>query len=136
VSGQLHAPVVLPPGKEPTVPVEKGARWPHSRSGRPGEAKWNLRKKIYASTLSWWQLALKTAVCFRAAARHCVRSYKCPCIVSQFARQPSKYTSVSFGRVVYRRKWQQSLYPVDKSNVYSTDTHIRIYLTNDTDVTP
>ena len=59
MSGQFHAPVALSPGKEPPVPVEQGARWPHSRSGRSGEAKGNLRKKIYASTLSLWQSGLR-----------------------------------------------------------------------------
>jgi len=28
VSGQLHAPAALPPGKEPLVPVEYEAGWP------------------------------------------------------------------------------------------------------------
>jgi len=27
VSGQLHAPAALPPGKEPMVPIGWGARW-------------------------------------------------------------------------------------------------------------
>jgi hypothetical protein len=27
VSGQLHAPAALPPGKEPLVPIEQEARW-------------------------------------------------------------------------------------------------------------
>jgi hypothetical protein len=34
VSGQLHAPATLPPGKEPLVPTG-----PQNRSGRGGEEK-------------------------------------------------------------------------------------------------
>jgi len=38
VSGQLHAPATLPPGKEPLVPIGLEAECAQSRSGR-GEEK-------------------------------------------------------------------------------------------------
>jgi hypothetical protein len=39
VSGQLHAPAALPPGKKPVVPIESRLGGPQSRSGRGGEEK-------------------------------------------------------------------------------------------------
>jgi hypothetical protein len=39
VSGQLHAPAALPPGKEPLVPIGWGLGGPQSRSGRGGVGK-------------------------------------------------------------------------------------------------
>jgi hypothetical protein len=39
VSGQLHAPAALPPGKEPLVPIGYEAGWAQSQSGRGGEEK-------------------------------------------------------------------------------------------------
>jgi hypothetical protein len=39
VSGQLHAPAALPPGKEPWYPLVRRLAGPHSRSGRGGEEK-------------------------------------------------------------------------------------------------
>jgi len=39
MSGQLHAPVALPPGKEPQVPLGKRLGGPLSRSGGGGEEK-------------------------------------------------------------------------------------------------
>jgi hypothetical protein len=39
VSGQLHAPAALPPGKEPFVPIGYEAGWPQSLSGRGDEEK-------------------------------------------------------------------------------------------------
>jgi hypothetical protein len=41
VSGQLHAPAALPPGKEPLVwyPLDRRLGGPQSRSGRDGEEK-------------------------------------------------------------------------------------------------
>jgi hypothetical protein len=39
VYGQLHAPAVLPPGKEPLVSIGRGLGGPRSRSGRGGEEK-------------------------------------------------------------------------------------------------
>jgi hypothetical protein len=39
VSGQLHAPAALPPGKEPLVPIGWRLGVPQSRSGRCGEEK-------------------------------------------------------------------------------------------------
>jgi hypothetical protein len=39
VSGQLHVPAALPPGKEPPVPIGYEGGWPQSRSGRGGEEK-------------------------------------------------------------------------------------------------
>jgi hypothetical protein len=44
VSGQLHAPVALPPGKEPSVPVRYGTGW----APKPAWTTW--RKKNLAST--------------------------------------------------------------------------------------
>jgi hypothetical protein len=37
VSGQLHAPAALPPGKKPPVPTEQEAGWPQGRAGRCGK---------------------------------------------------------------------------------------------------
>jgi hypothetical protein len=39
VSGQLHAPTALPPGKEPPYPLDKRLGGPQSRSGRYGEER-------------------------------------------------------------------------------------------------
>jgi hypothetical protein len=39
VSGQLHAPAALPPGKEPQFPLDRRLGGPKSRSGRGGEEK-------------------------------------------------------------------------------------------------
>jgi hypothetical protein len=39
VSGQLHAPAALPPGKEPRHPLGRRLGGPQSRSGRGGEEK-------------------------------------------------------------------------------------------------
>jgi hypothetical protein len=39
VSGQLHAPVTLPPGKQPWYPLYRGLGGPHSRSEHYGEEK-------------------------------------------------------------------------------------------------
>jgi hypothetical protein len=39
VSGQLHPPAALAPGKEPLVPIGQEAGWATSRSGRGGEEK-------------------------------------------------------------------------------------------------
>jgi hypothetical protein len=39
VSGQLHAPAALPPGKEPLVPTVQEAGWAQSRPQHGGEEK-------------------------------------------------------------------------------------------------
>jgi hypothetical protein len=39
VSGQLHAPAALPPGKSPWYPLDRRLCGPQSRSGRGGEEK-------------------------------------------------------------------------------------------------
>jgi hypothetical protein len=39
VSGQLHAPAALPPGKEPWYPLDRKAGGPQRRSGRGDEEK-------------------------------------------------------------------------------------------------
>jgi hypothetical protein len=39
VSGQLHAPAALPPGKEPWYPLHRKLGGSQSRSGRGGEEK-------------------------------------------------------------------------------------------------
>jgi hypothetical protein len=39
VSGQLHAPAALPPGKEPRYPLDRRLGGPKSCSGRGGEEK-------------------------------------------------------------------------------------------------
>jgi hypothetical protein len=39
VSGQLHAPAALPPGKSPRYPLDRRLGGPQSRSGRFGEEK-------------------------------------------------------------------------------------------------
>jgi hypothetical protein len=39
VSGQLHAPAALPPGKEPWYPLDRRLGGSQSRSGRGGEEK-------------------------------------------------------------------------------------------------
>jgi hypothetical protein len=39
VSGQLHAPAALPPGKEPWYPLDRRLDGPPIRSGRGGEEK-------------------------------------------------------------------------------------------------
>jgi hypothetical protein len=39
VSGQLHDPAALPPGKKPLYPLDKRLGGPQSRSGRGGEKK-------------------------------------------------------------------------------------------------
>jgi len=36
VSGQLHAPAALPPGKEPLVPIDRRLGGPQSRFGHSG----------------------------------------------------------------------------------------------------
>jgi hypothetical protein len=42
VSGQLHAPAALPPGKSPRYPFYRRLGGPQSRSGRYGEVKMTL----------------------------------------------------------------------------------------------
>jgi hypothetical protein len=39
VSGQLHAPATLPPGKKLWYPLDRRLGGPQSRSGRGGEEK-------------------------------------------------------------------------------------------------
>jgi hypothetical protein len=39
VSGQLHAPAALPPGKSPRYLLDRRLGGPQSRSGRGGEEK-------------------------------------------------------------------------------------------------
>jgi hypothetical protein len=39
VSGQLHAPAALPPGKSPWYPLDRRLGGPQSRSGRGGLEK-------------------------------------------------------------------------------------------------
>jgi hypothetical protein len=39
VSGQLHAPAALPPGKRPRYPFYRRLGGPQSRTGRYGEVK-------------------------------------------------------------------------------------------------
>jgi hypothetical protein len=39
VSGQLHAPAALPPGKSPWYPLDRRLGGPQSRSGYGGEEK-------------------------------------------------------------------------------------------------
>jgi hypothetical protein len=39
VSGQLHAPAALPPGKSPRYPFYRRLGGPQTRSGRYGEVK-------------------------------------------------------------------------------------------------
>jgi hypothetical protein len=39
VSGQLHAPAALPPGKSPRYPFYRRLGGPQSRSGRYGKVK-------------------------------------------------------------------------------------------------
>jgi len=39
VSGQLHAPAAVPPGKEPLVPTGKQAGWAPEPAGRGGVEK-------------------------------------------------------------------------------------------------
>jgi hypothetical protein len=39
VSGQLHAPAALPPGKDPQYALDRRLGGPQSRSGRGGEEK-------------------------------------------------------------------------------------------------
>jgi len=39
VSGQLHAPAALPPGKEPRFPLDRRMGGPQSRAGHDGEEK-------------------------------------------------------------------------------------------------
>jgi len=39
MSGQLHAPAVLPPGTEPPVPTGYEAGWAQTRSGHGVEGK-------------------------------------------------------------------------------------------------
>jgi hypothetical protein len=39
VSGQLHPPAALPPGKEPLVPLDRRLGGPQSRSTCDGEEK-------------------------------------------------------------------------------------------------
>jgi hypothetical protein len=39
VSGQLHAPAVLPSGEETLIPMDRRLGGPQSRSGRGGEEK-------------------------------------------------------------------------------------------------
>jgi hypothetical protein len=59
VSGQLHAPAALPPGKEPRYALDRRLDGPQSRSGRCGEEK-NLyieRKQIWYEGVDRIQLA-------------------------------------------------------------------------------
>jgi hypothetical protein len=39
VSGQLHAPVALPPGKDPRCQMDRKMGGPQSRSGRGGKGE-------------------------------------------------------------------------------------------------
>jgi hypothetical protein len=39
VSGQLHAPAALPPGRSPRYPLYRRLGGPQSRSGQHGEVK-------------------------------------------------------------------------------------------------
>jgi hypothetical protein len=39
LSGKLHAPAALPPGKDPRYPLDRRPGGPQSRSGRGGKEK-------------------------------------------------------------------------------------------------
>jgi hypothetical protein len=39
VSGQIHSPAALPPGKSPSYPLDRRLGGPQSRSERDGEEK-------------------------------------------------------------------------------------------------
>jgi hypothetical protein len=46
VSGQLHAPATLPPGKSPRYPFYRRFGGPQSRSGRYGEVKIFILRRV------------------------------------------------------------------------------------------
>jgi hypothetical protein len=63
MSGKLHAPVALPPGKKPRYPLDRRLGGPQSRSGRGGEEKnsqpapgiepWNPDRPARSLALYW-----------------------------------------------------------------------------------
>jgi hypothetical protein len=59
VSGQFHAPAVLPPGKEPLCPLVKRFVGPESRSERDGEGKISLQGIELLSSSPFYVLNLK-----------------------------------------------------------------------------
>jgi len=59
VSGKLHTPAALSPGKEPLVPLDKGLGETQSHSGRGGEEKnSHIEKKLllFLFIIFSWQI--------------------------------------------------------------------------------
>jgi hypothetical protein len=61
VSGQLHAPAALPPGKNSWYPLDRRLDGPQSRSGRGGEGKYSeplpgieLPDRQFRSLMAWY----------------------------------------------------------------------------------
>jgi hypothetical protein len=65
VSGQLHAPVALSPGNEPTEPLDVGLGGPQNRSAGGGEEK-NLATTGTRTSNFWpsspWAVAVPSAL--------------------------------------------------------------------------
>jgi hypothetical protein len=51
VSGQLHAPAALPPGKDTRYPLDRRLGGPQSQSGRGGEEKNSQPLRIYINNI-------------------------------------------------------------------------------------
>ena len=94
---------LYPLGKSAQCPLNRGLCGPTAGLEDLQKLKRFKKENIRMNTVLL-AVSLKTAFCLRAAARHCVQAYECPCVVSQFAKMPFKYRQVSFGRVVSRRK--------------------------------
>jgi hypothetical protein len=72
VSGHLHTPIALPPGKQPSVPIGRKLDGPQSRSGRGEKVLTVLTECLMSSCLSLLLLLVpscdKTARCFLSLA--------------------------------------------------------------------
>jgi hypothetical protein len=58
VSGQLHAPAALPPGKEPPVPIGQEVAWTSEASLDDLEKKWKFLPAIMLSKTiyNWYKI--------------------------------------------------------------------------------
>jgi hypothetical protein len=61
VSNQLHAPVVLPPGNEPTVPIDLRMCWPRGQSGLGGEIDGRISEWVFQKLGVMYWVRLGTA---------------------------------------------------------------------------
>jgi len=69
VTGQLHSPAALPPGKDPWYPLDRRLGGPQSRSGYGGEEKNSqppraILTHTHWKKMHWWLLCYRKILLF------------------------------------------------------------------------